>query len=96
MNGNDFFRFAFFQSQEEEETMTSCGRILSALALLAPLALAGCSVPDGSPLVTTSAPPEAGGLQTFPTGQAPAYGGRVYAAPSSMGEPGVHGAQPYR
>lgn len=76
--------------------MTSRDKILSALALLASLALAGCSNPNGSPLVTTSAPPAAGNPQMFPTGLAPVYGGKVFAAPSSMGEPGAHGAQPYR
>jgi hypothetical protein len=81
---------------EQEEIMKSRGKILSALALLAPLALAGCSNPNGSPLVTTSAPPAAGYPQALPTAQSPTYGGRAVTGPSSMSGAGVLGAQRYR
>lgn len=75
--------------------MTTRGKILSALVLLAPLALVGCSNPNGSPLVTTSAPPAAGYPQAFPTARTPIYGGRAVTGPSSMSGPGVLGAQRY-
>ncbi|HET9148943.1 MAG TPA: hypothetical protein VFO61_00560 [Alphaproteobacteria bacterium] len=74
--------------------MTTRGKILSALVLLAPLALVGCSNPNGSPLVTTSAPPATG--NPLPNGETPAYGSRTLTMPSSPGGAGAIGAQPYR